>query len=87
MSTVKVVDEQDQVLFECSTGEAEKAWTYARQMEELGIEVRLVSPSLPETLAKVLGGTDEELATLRHELDEEIDSHIGCCNDHKNHNE
>lgn len=80
MSTVKVLDEQDQILFECAVEEADKAWDYARQMEEIGIAVKLVSPSLPESLAKILGGNESELEKLRHELDEEIDSHIGCCN-------
>lgn len=87
MSTVKVLDEQDQILFECSLEEAEKAWAYARQMEDYGVDVRISAPSLPESLAKVLGGSDEELAKLRHELTEEIDSHIGCCNEHHSDDE
>lgn len=80
MSTVKVLDEQNQILFECELDQAEQAWAYAKQMEEYGISVRLSSPSLPESLAKVLGGSEEELANLRHELEDEIDSHTGCCN-------
>ncbi|PIP90080.1 MAG: hypothetical protein COW01_09375 [Bdellovibrionales bacterium CG12_big_fil_rev_8_21_14_0_65_38_15] len=80
MSDVKVLDEQDQVLFQCSLQDAQKAWNYARDMEAIGIEVRIVSPSLPESLAKSLGVNEEDLATLRHELEDELDSHVGCCN-------
>ncbi len=80
MSDVKVLDEQDQVLFQCSLDQAEKAWNYAKDMEALGISVKISSPSLPESLAKSLGGSEQELDTLRHELEDEIDSHVGCCN-------
>tara|TARA_R110000868_G_scaffold16687_5_gene74183 strand:- start:1908 stop:2177 length:270 start_codon:yes stop_codon:yes gene_type:complete len=80
MSTVKVLDEQEQILFECPMEQADRAWEYARQMDEMGIAVKISAPSLPESLAKVLGSGEEELANLRFELDQEIDSHIGCCN-------
>tara|TARA_R110000868_G_scaffold117600_2_gene312192 strand:- start:1186 stop:1455 length:270 start_codon:yes stop_codon:yes gene_type:complete len=79
MSTVKVLDEQQQILFECPIDQADRAWEYARQMDEMGIAVKISAPSLPESLAKVLGSDEEELTKLRFELDEELDSHIGCC--------
>lgn len=80
MATVKVLDEQNQILFECELDQADRAWEFAKQMENYGISMRLSSPSLPESLAESLGRNQSEIDQLRHELEEEIDSHNGCCN-------
>ena len=79
-SKVMVMDSEGQSLFECSLKDREKAFEYARQMEELGIEVSIFEPSLPETLATSLGMKEEEVDQFRKTIDDEIDSH-GCCDD------
>ena len=79
--TVKVIDKlEGQLLYECPVEEQDKAFEYAKQMEELGIEVEINSPSVPESLAQTLGAPEEDLQNLRKEILEEINSHnSGCC--------
>lgn len=79
-SKVIVKDSEDQVLFECSLKDREKAFRYAKEMEELGIDVNVIEPSLPETLATSLGMKEDEVEEFRKTIDEEIESH-GCCDD------
>lgn len=84
---IKVIDSEDQVLFECGLEEEDKAFDFARQMEEIGIEVKISSPSLPETLIISLGATQKDKDILRKELVEEIEEHdSGCCFDIDNSN-
>ena len=71
---VRVVDQAEQELFRCSIEEREKAFEFAKQMENLGIEVTLQEPSSVETLAMSLGiGAQEQeklKATITHEIKE-----------------
>ena len=76
---VQVIDSENQVLFECSIEEQEKAYNYAKSMEEMGIEVNLKTPSLPETLIDSLGANEDDQKILQKEIDEEIDSHDSSC--------
>lgn len=77
---IRVLDSEDQVLFECSLEEEEKAYKFATQMEELGVEVRVSTPSAPETLATSLGMTHTEADDFRKSIIEEIEEHdTGCC--------
>lgn len=78
---VQVIEEQEKtILFECPLEEIEKAYEYATQMEQLGIETKILAPSLPESLAIELGAKSESIQKLRSEIDDEIGSHIdeGC---------
>ena len=59
--------------------ETEKAYEYARQMEEMGIEVKVKIPSINHTLADSLGMGSEDLENLTVAIDKEIDSHNSCC--------
>ncbi len=78
---MQVIDSEGQILFSCSVEEEEKAFNYAREMEEMGIEVKISAPSLPETLIQSLGAGEDDTQKLRQELNEEIEDHdIGCCN-------
>ena len=67
------------VLFECSMEESHKAYAFAAEMENLGLDIDLRSPTLTETLSNSLGLSQEEKETYRLSLDEEIDSHGSCC--------
>lgn len=80
-SKIQIFDSENNLLKEFKQNQTDQAYEYAEQMELMDIEVRIVSPSLPQTLAETLGAKQEELAILQQELEEEIDDHIpnnGC---------
>lgn len=68
-----------QVLFECAISESEKAYQFAAEMEEMGLDIEVVSPTLGETLSNSLGLTKEEQQKYKDSLEEEMDSHEGSC--------
>jgi hypothetical protein len=77
---VKVIEiHSGECLYETDLTQIESAYVFAKEMEEHGIEVRLDSPSLPETLGISLGATSDQQAALRQELNDEIDSHDSAC--------
>lgn len=71
--------QSDQTLFECSLDESDKAFQFAAEMEELGLEVKVVSPSLTETLSNSLGLTKEQEEAYKTSLEEEMENHEGSC--------
>jgi hypothetical protein len=74
--TVKVIDNISQtVLFECDITEIDRAYAHATKYEEMGLDINVVAPSLPETLATSLGQSPEQIAKLTKEMDEEIEDH------------
>ncbi|WP_417336085.1 hypothetical protein [Halobacteriovorax marinus] len=76
-SKIKVIEANTkEVLFECDFEDHEKAFEYARELEEMGIDIKIHAPSLSETLAVSLGADEADLSTLRSEVDNEIASHI-----------
>ncbi len=82
-STVKIIDkETGNILFECPIEQIEKAYEKAEEFEGFGLDIILKAPSLPETLIRSLGASEENVASLNSMLDEEIASHIeedtGC---------
>jgi hypothetical protein len=79
-SKIQVQDTQtQQVLFECAINESEKAYQFAAEMEELGLDVRVISPTLSETLTESLGLSQQELRQYQESMEEEIDQHEGSC--------
>ena len=74
-SFVRVIDQTEQELFRCSIEEREKAFEFAKQMENLGIEVTLQEPSSIETLAINLGIDAKEQEKLKATIDHEIKEH------------
>lgn len=80
LSKVKVIEEQSQtVLFECDMENIEKAYRYAVELEGMGIDVKILAPSLPESLGESLGVSSFELNRLKVEIQDEIDSHGQPC--------
>lgn len=81
---VKVIEiNSNEVLFSCDISSIDDAYNYAEKMESMGLDVKIVSPSCPETLATSLGATNESLNDLKEMIDEEIKSHditegLGC---------
>ncbi|OIQ19767.1 MAG: hypothetical protein BM556_04605 [Bacteriovorax sp. MedPE-SWde] len=81
--SVKLVDKMTgSVLFECSIQDIDKAYVQAEEYEQMGLDIELKAPSMPETLVRSLGGSDESINELNKALDDEIASHIeedlGC---------
>lgn len=59
--------------------QSEQAYAYAKQMEEMGIEIKMVNPSVNHSLGASLGMSEDQLQNLTIAIDEEIDSHNSCC--------
>lgn len=79
-SKIRVVDsESRQVLFECGIGESEKAYQFAAQMEEMGLSVDVLNPTLSETLTDSLGLSQEDRRKYEESLHEELEDHEGSC--------
>lgn len=64
-----------QILFECSIERLEEAYAFAVRMEEMDVDVSVVTPSLALTLAMELGSDQDKLQQIKDELLEEIESH------------
>jgi hypothetical protein len=80
MPKVRVLDQQSgQILFECSIQESEKAYQFAAQMEAIGLDIKVLVPTLSQTLSQSLGLSREQQATYESSLEEEIESHGGSC--------
>lgn len=80
---VRVIDTLSQVvLFETSMEKIADAYAYATQMEEMGLDIKVVAPGLAETLIRSLGADDEEVSTFNQSMDDEINDHddsdFGC---------
>lgn len=71
--------ETKQVLFECAVDESEKAWQFAASMEELGLNIEVLSPTLSDTLSDSLGLTNSEKQEYKESLEEEMEAHEGSC--------
>ncbi len=69
----------EQVLFECALNESEKAYTHAAELEEMGLDVKVVDPTLSETLTASLGLSVEEVKKYEDSLTHEMESHEGSC--------
>jgi hypothetical protein len=79
-SKILVRDVQgQQTLFECAVADSEKAYRYAAQMEELGLDVEVISPTLSETLTASLGLSPEARAEYRQSMARELEDHEGPC--------
>lgn len=82
MPKIRVLDQQtDQVLFECSMEDGEKAYQFAAEMEEMGLDLRVEVPTLSETLSDSLGLSGEQKAAYKASMEEEMEDHDGgsCC--------
>lgn len=77
---VRVIDNISEiVLFETSIEKIADAYSFAALMEEQGLDIRIDSPGLAETLIKSLGADDKEITEYKKSMDNEIDDHdFGC---------
>lgn len=81
---IRVYDRQtEQVLFECSMEEGEKAYAFAAEMEEMGLDLKVVVPTLSQTLSSSLGLNREQQQAYEDSIEEEMSDHDdgggSCC--------
>jgi hypothetical protein len=77
---IQVRDVQtEQILFECEMTEAEKAYQFAAEMEEMGLDLEVISPTLSETLSSSLGLSREAQEEYKLSMEEEMEEHEGSC--------
>jgi len=74
-SKIKLLDSESQILYEFAPNEIDAAYAKAQELEEMGIEVTLDAPSLPETLGATLGMSAKDREKLKTEIEEEVESH------------
>lgn len=80
ISKIRVIDtDTRQVLFECAITEAEKAYQFAASMEEMGVSVDVLNPTLSETLTDSLGLSNEARREYEESMEEELEHHEGSC--------
>lgn len=84
MPKIRVFDRQtEQVLFECEMNESEKAYEFAAQMEDMGLDLKVVVPTLSQTLSSSLGLNREQQQAYEDSIEEEIEDHDdgggSCC--------
>lgn len=80
MPKIQVIDTQsEQVLFTCSVQESNKAYAYAAEMEAMGLDVKVISPTLADTLSASLGLSPQEQAKYQQSMEDEMDQHEGSC--------
>ena len=65
-----------EILAQYPSDQQEEAYRKCQELEEMGIEVKMHAPSLPESLAEALGRSPEERNKIRKEIDHEISQHI-----------
>jgi hypothetical protein len=80
---VRVIDSLSKtILFETTMDKISDAYSYATQMEEMGLDIEVIAPGLAETLIQSLGATSEEIDEYKQRLQDEIDEHddsdFGC---------
>ena len=77
---IRVVDTVTrQVLFECQIDESEKAYQFAAGMEEMGLSIEVMHPTLSDTLTQSLGLSNEERRKYEASMEDEIENHDGGC--------
>jgi len=76
---ILVQDSEGTTLGRFSFKNRDQAFELACQLEEMGIDAKIVEPSLPESLISSLGAGEGDKETLRREIDEEIQDHDSKC--------
>ena len=77
----KIIDvSTGQILFSCPLEQIELAYHEASQYEDFGLDVKIIAPTLTETLANSLGIDGDILRDYQDSVIAEIHDHEGCCN-------
>jgi hypothetical protein len=79
-SKIRVIESQTgQLLFECAVEESDKAYEFAAEMEEMGLEIKVEAPTMSEMLTESLGYSKQQLHSFQESIEEEIEGHEGSC--------
>lgn len=69
----------NECLFETEIADIAKAYEYAAQLEEMGVEVKIDAPTIADTLSDSLGLNVDDQEKLQDSIIEEIEDHDGSC--------
>jgi hypothetical protein len=79
-SQIQVIDAlSNEILYECSLQDSEKAYAFASEMEELGLDIKVISPTITQTLTDSLGMNHDEKEEYENSVVAEIHDHEGGC--------
>lgn len=80
ITKVKVVDaSSNETLVEYPIEDLEKAYQYAAHLEEMGLDIKVLAPSVTQTLCDSLGIEHDALEEYENSVVAEIDDHDGSC--------
>ena len=79
-SKILVIDKvTKQILLECKLDEADKAYEFAGSLEEMGLDVEVVNPTIAQTLSNSLGLSQAQVEEYEASMEEEMEDHDGSC--------
>ena len=74
---VKIIDlSTETILYEYSIEDNDKAFHKANELENMGLNVKILTPTSIETLGVALGADHQSLKNVSQEIEKEIDSHL-----------
>ncbi len=77
---IQVIDrETQQILFECKLEESAKAYQFAAEMEQMGLDLKIIHPTLAQTLTNSLGLSHDEEVSYQESMTQELEDHDGSC--------
>ncbi len=77
---IQVIDvHSNQSLFECAIEDQQKAYAFAADMEDVGLDVKVLIPTLAETLSESLGYSQDTLNQYVESMNQELEEHEGSC--------
>ena len=77
---VRVLDSLSKtILFETSIDKISDAYSFAAQMEEMGLDIKVIVPTLSATLSSSLGLSKDQQLAYEDSLEQEMEEHEGSC--------
>lgn len=77
---VKVIDIQsEETLFECPVEDMDWAYQRASEYEDMGIDVKVIAPTVTQTLTNSLGMSADEEEDYQQSVVAEMEDHDGSC--------
>ena len=81
LPTIRVIDiGTNQVLLEVPIEQAEKAYAFMAEMEEMGLDLKIENPTLAETLSQSLGLSAKQISDYKESMSQELEDHDGVIN-------
>lgn len=80
VKNVKVIaSDTNEILLETDIESLDDAYKFASQMDEIGIQVEVLAPTITETLSDTLGLSIDDKYHYEKSVDDEISEHDGSC--------